>query len=227
MSDQEYIESVAKVSRSKGKEIALSDEPEIRIAPDKEKFDATLDASNNTNAITNSNNNQNSETNLMEQIRALNRKVETVSEVDPQVLANESRNVITQIEELRSRLSDPNVEIKNDYKRVLNNKLENVDSNLKIALEKAGLEYIPPDLLIENDITPVGKFLTLLTNGQENLKSLGSELQTYAGSEKQLNPANLMMIQIKVNYVQQEIEFFSSLLNKALESTKTIMNVQV
>lgn len=223
MSDE--IESIAKVSRSKSsKEIAISDEPETRVAPNKDKFDSALDASY-TNPVTS--NKEVSEVNLMEQIRSLNRKVETVTNVDPQTLANESRNVISQIEDLRARLSDPNVEIKNDYKRVLNHKLENVDSNLRIALEKAGVDYIPPDLMLESDTTPVKKFLTLLTNGQENLKSLGTELSNYAATEKQMSPASLMMVQLKVNYVQQEIEFFSSLLNKALESVKTIMNVQV
>jgi hypothetical protein len=44
---------------------------------------------------------------------------------------------------------------------------------------------------------------------------------------KQFTAADMLAMQIKVGYVQQEIEFFTSLLNKALESTKTIMNVQV
>jgi len=43
----------------------------------------------------------------------------------------------------------------------------------------------------------------------------------------QLSPATMLLIQIKVGYIQQEIELFTSMLNKALESTKTIMNVQV
>ena len=43
----------------------------------------------------------------------------------------------------------------------------------------------------------------------------------------QITPANMLAIQMKMGYVQQQIELFTSLLNKALESTKTIMNVQV
>jgi hypothetical protein len=37
----------------------------------------------------------------------------------------------------------------------------------------------------------------------------------------------MLRIQLKVGYITQEVEFFTAVLNKALESTKTIMNVQV
>jgi hypothetical protein len=46
-------------------------------------------------------------------------------------------------------------------------------------------------------------------------------------NNKEITPANMLRIQMKVSYMQQEIEFFTAVLNKALESTKTIMNVQV
>jgi hypothetical protein len=37
----------------------------------------------------------------------------------------------------------------------------------------------------------------------------------------------MLAMQVKVGFVQQEMEFFTGMLNKALESTKTLMNVQV
>ena len=229
MSDEESIEAVSKISRNAGskKIVDMSQLNEIRVPPNKEKFDASMQTQMDP-AVAQVKKPEVSETSLIEEMRALNRKVDGVGNIEPQQLADQSKNVIAQLEDIKARLSDPQVEIKDDYKRILKNKLEHIDGNLKIALEKAGVEYVPPEVMLnlENN-TPVKRFLGLLTDGQDKLKALGGELQVFADTDKHINPASLLMIQIKVNYIQQEIEFFTSLLNKALESTKTIMNVQV
>lgn len=224
----EPVEGIARVFKSKGPSqiAAIMDQPEIRIPPDKEKFDAAMQQVNLVDKVPEVS--EVSQVSLMDQIKALNTKVRTASEIDPQELADQSKGVIAEIQDLRTRLSSPDLEANKEFKRVLTNKLENLDGDLRTALQKAGLEYVPPQLaILGEDVSPVRKFLALLTNGQENLKSLGGELQMMAASDKQTNPADLLMIQVKVNYIQQEMEFFTSLLNKALESTKTIMNVQV
>lgn len=224
MSDEEQIERVGKITRNKGTN-PLADAQQItqRVEPNREKFEESLrtDTSNQARKVEP---NQNS---LMDEVRALNRQVNNANKADPVQLADQSRGVIAQIEDIKGRLADPSLEIKGDYKRILRNKLEHIDENLKIALEKAGLEYLPPEILEGPGNTPVERFLGMLSNGQDQLKSLGGELAAIGGNQTHISPANLLMVQIKVNYIQQELEFFTSLLNKALESTKTIMNVQV
>jgi hypothetical protein len=44
---------------------------------------------------------------------------------------------------------------------------------------------------------------------------------------KEISPANMLRIQMKVGYIQQEVEFFTAVLNQALQATKTVFNVQV
>jgi hypothetical protein len=114
----------------------------------------------------------------------------------------------------------------------MRNKLEHVDTNIRIALSKAGVETKE---LAHPGVTPVGapsqnpisRFLGLLTDGQYKLQTLATEVDRWHLNKQEINPATMLAVQIKVNYITQELEFFSSLLNKALESTKTIMNVQV
>lgn len=226
MSDEEQIEAITKISSKDGSK-KIAEFPVERVPPNKEKFDAAMQNAEIQTAQVKAPPATN-ETSLIDEMRFLNRHVDNVTQTDPRELADQSKGVIARIEEIKGQLSDPELEIKGDFKRILRNKLEHIDGNLKIALEKAGIPYVPPEVAVnlENN-TPIKRFLGLLTGGQEHLKSLGSELELFANGDKNLNPARLMMIQIKVNYVQQEIEFFSSLLNKALESAKTIMNVQV
>ena len=75
---------------------------------------------------------------------------------------------------------------------------------------------------------PIEKFMGLLTHSQGQLETLTQDLKEMATmSTNQLNPATMLLVQVKVNHISQQIELFTSLLNKVLESTKTIMNVQV
>ncbi len=223
MSSNEAIEKIGKITRNKGPN-PLADVQQLpgeKVQADRDKFEQSLraDTSNQPRKVEHNS--------LMDEVRALGRQANNVDRADPTQLAEQSRGVIAQIEEIKHRLSDPNLEIKGDYKRILRNKLEHIDDNLKVALDKAGLDYIPPELMDGTSKTPVERFLNLLTSGQDKLKTLGGDLAEMSANNASISPANLLMVQVKVNSIQQELEFFTSLLNKALESTKTIMNVQV
>ena len=83
-----------------------------------------------------------------------------------------------------------------------------------------------------NPIVPkenvISRFLGLLTDGQYRMQNIAQAVNFMASdTTREINPAKLLLIQIKVGQIQQELEFFAAVLNKALESTKTIMNVQV
>jgi hypothetical protein len=76
-------------------------------------------------------------------------------------------------------------------------------------------------------MSPIDRFLGMLTHSQTQLQSLASDVVKLQGPDGNITPANMLLIQIKVGHISQEIELFTSMLNKALESTKAIMNVQV
>lgn len=111
-------------------------------------------------------------------------------------------------------------------------KLQHIDSSLRSALGIVGSEVsgaqVPPAASDATGQGPLVKFLNYLTHGDRQLKGVVGEISKLEelGPEK-LSPAKLMAVQIKLTYVQQELEFFTNVLNKALESTKTIMNVQI
>jgi NADH dehydrogenase/NADH:ubiquinone oxidoreductase subunit G len=163
---------------------------------------------------------------LMEEVRNLNQKVDQVTRATHKDLADQANGLVAQIDELKTKLATPNLELKSSVQNLLRNKLTHIDESLKIALSKAGVEYKPPTKVTGVE-TPIERFLGYLTDAQYQLGNLGNEVQSLANKKGGLSPAAMLAIQIKVGYVSQEIEFFTSLLNKALESTKTIMNVQV
>ena len=137
------------------------------------------------------------------------------------------------ITEIKETLQSPDVNIKSSYQSLLENKLSHIDENLKVALEKVGVEYQEPIAAAaptENGVqNAIQKFLGFLSNSQSRLQNVADEVGQYRDkmNTKGVSPGDMLAVQLKVSYVQQELELFANLLNKALESVKTVMNVQI
>lgn len=164
---------------------------------------------------------------LMDEVRNLNIRVDRFAHVNPKDLVAQADEVVKQIDTIKSKLTTPDLELKPGTQTLLQNKLSHIDENLRVAMSKAGLEYHPTAHLDNKTVNPIERFLGFLTSGQSQLASLSNEVNQMHLNNKEISPANMLRIQMKVGYITQEIEFFTAVLNKALESTKTIMNVQV
>jgi len=171
-------------------------------------------------------------TSLMDAVRNLNTAPgKTTGRVASyESLVAQTQEAITKIDEVKKTLESPNITIKKSAQQILQNKLTHINESLEIALSRAGVELNPADIKGEAKVpatNPIERFLGFLTDGQYKLQNLGDELAQIEKDNKQLSPVNLLAIQVKVGQIQQELELFSSLLNKALESIKTVMNIQV
>jgi hypothetical protein len=163
----------------------------------------------------------------LDEVSKLNKNVNNISKTSPENIKSQAKGVISQMENVKTQLSHAGSDIKPSYQTLLRNRLTHIDDSLKIALNKAGVEYTPPTAATgAGSSNPIHKFLGYLTNSQHQLENLNVAIDQFSGSG-QINPANMLAIQVKMGYVSQQMELFTSLLNKALESTKTIMNVQV
>lgn len=222
---QEKIEKIEEIGETRASNPAMEQaEPEVRVAPNKELFDSLLAKPQEVEPASGRKIDTNSSS-LIDEVSQMGRRVDQV-QTSPQLLVAQSQEVITKIEELKEKLSTPNLEIKDSTKSALRNKLLHIDENLRIALDKAGIEYTPP-VASATPQTPIERFLGLLTNGQKNMDSLAQNVQAIHANGKEISLGTMLLLQTKVNAVQQQLEFFTNVLNKALESTKTIMNVQV
>lgn len=201
-----------------------------RLPPNKDHFDTLVNHSQEQKSTRTAVSDQIepvSKSSLMDEVRNLNIRVDRFSKVTPKDLVAQADEVVKQIDTIKSKLATPDLELKPATQTLLQNKLSHIDENLRVALSKAGLEYNPSTHLENKTVNPIDRFLGFLTNGQTQLASLGNEVNQMHLNNKEISPANMLRIQMKVGYITQEIEFFTAVLNKALESTKTIMNVQV
>lgn len=240
MATEKSLEKIEEVKKVKGtdKPIVPEDlqeaQEQTRVPPDKERFDSLMTQQTSTDQRKTTTGNvvedkvdPVTKSSLMDEVRNLNQRVDGFTKVTPTQLVAQANEVINHIESIKHKLSTPNLEIKPGTQSLLQNKLVHIDENLRVALSKAGVEYTPPAQADNKLVNPIERFLGFLTNGQEQLKTISNEVEFMHLNRKEITPANMLRIQIKVGYIQQEIEFFTAVLNKALESTKTIMNVQV
>lgn len=229
------IAAIGKVGSTseKSKIVEEAIDPAVRIPPDREHFDGLM--KQDTEKVpsfvnTSSGSGRTEGVSLMDQIREINTKVDRVSKASPDTIVAQASEVIKQIEEVKTKLAVPGVEIKGSVQTLMNNKLTHIDESLKVALNRAGVEYTPQVAAApatSNLAGPIEKFIGLLTHGQYQMQHLSQEVSKMGGANANFTPADMLAIQIKVGYVQQEIELFTNILNKSLESIKTIMNVQI
>lgn len=148
-----------------------------------------------------------------------------LEKINPETIRTQAKETIAQIDQVKSQLSQAK-EIKPSYQTLLQNRLTHIDDNLKIALSKVGVEQKTSAVGRVEGNSPVHRFIDMLTGTQSQLEKFQSTVGQL-DPKQMMSPAELLTIQLKMNYIQQQVELFTNLLNKALESTKTIMNVQV
>jgi len=226
---EDKVEKISSVSSSDKKAVdeISHDSPDALIEVKKEHFDTLMTQERKQPFIAPASSvDASRKPSLMEEISNFNNKVDTASRSDPKNIAVQATELVAQMDELKNKLSTPNLEIKGSVQNLLQSKLTHIDESLKIALNKAGVEYVAP-VAQKNLSTPIERFLGFLTSAQAGLEGLGNDVERMSLVKGQISPADMLAVQVKVGYIQNEIEFFTALLNKALESTKTIMNIQV
>lgn len=221
------IEKIEKVTEKSPTKDLENFEPETRLAPNREHFDSLM-----TNRVdfevghsrkVSSTDNDKS---IVSEVAKIERMADQAQRSKPQQLIAQAQDAITKITELKEKLRTPDLDIKKSIQTELSNKLSHIDENLRVAMSKTGVEYKPPIDTSKSQST-IDRFLGLLTDGQDKLNNLTNDLARMDVVGERFSPATMIVLQVKVGAMQQEIEFFTALLNKALESTKTIMNVQV
>jgi hypothetical protein len=226
----ESIEKIEKIDKIEKKSLDVETQPiesveEKRGTADTQRFDSLMQQQKAQEVAQQQQTQQETKVTPIEESSKSQNRTDYSTNVSPLEIIDDTKQIIAQIDQIKSTLSTPNLQLKNSVQDVLRNKLTHIDENIKIALTKAGGEYqeSPSQTGVTN---PIEKFLGLLTHGQSQLVSLNADIAALQGGNN-LSPGAMLALQIKVGHIQQEIEFFASCLNKSLESFKTLMNVQV
>jgi len=67
----------------------------------------------------------------------------------------------------------------------------------------------------------------MVADGQQQLNSAATQLRNLNSSGQEINAGEMLLIQVKLQKAQQELDYTSVLLGKAVELVRTILNVQI
>lgn len=143
-----------------------------------------------------------------------------------QTLLSQTTNAKDTLGEIEKNLQTPNLKFKKSQSDLLQNKLTDANDHLRSANERMGAN-VPDEKEVSQNADPVTRFLGLVTDGQSKLFEAHDQLQNLNSSGTELQPGDMLLIQIKLSQAQQEIEYSSVLLNKVVDSLKQIINIQI
>ena len=141
---------------------------------------------------------------------------------------NLAHNTMTTVQ---TQLSNPDLKLKASQKYLVNNKLSDANANLRAANAKMGIA--PKENREEINATsgksgPIAQhLLRYVTDGLDQLEAAKKQLSSISAQGANLSPAEFMLVQLKMNKAQQELDFTSAVLGKSIEGFKSIMNVQI
>lgn len=131
------------------------------------------------------------------------------------------------IGEVQNQLSYPDLKLKSSQKFVVKNKLSDVNDSLRAANAKLGTPGADGPSVSSGATGPLARYLDYVADGMNQLESAKQQIAALKTKGTSMNPADYLLIQIKMNKAQQELDFTTVLLSKAVDDFKTMMNVQL
>lgn len=143
-------------------------------------------------------------------------------------LQTQAQDISTRIANLHNVLSTYHNQYPNQTFNPLSSNLidkhtDRTTNALNFLAEKLRVQQFQPEKKLP-ETSNVVHFLNYLTGGQDQLKGLQNAL-AHAPSGS-ITPAALMTLQLKMNTVQQQIEFFTVIIGKGADDIKNVMNIQ-
>ncbi len=128
--------------------------------------------------------------------------------------------------DIQQQLQTKNLKLKQSQKYLLSNKLSDANSYIRSAAGKVGVDTgEPPSKLTRQ--SPISRFLALVADGQNQIDSSQQQIAQMTKGGKKMSAGDYLLVQVKLSKAQQELEYTSVLLSKAVDDVKMLFNIQI
>jgi hypothetical protein len=141
-------------------------------------------------------------------------------------LQEQAKIASSQLGDVATQLKTPKLKLKQSTKYLLKNKLKAANAHIMSASTKLGAKELAEGELPKG-AGPIQRFLNLVTSGQNQLQEAQNMMSNLASKGQEISPGDMLLIQIKLSKAQQQIQFSSMLLGKAMDDLKLMMNIQL
>ena len=125
---------------------------------------------------------------------------------------------------VQNKLNTKDLRLTNSQKHLVRNKLSNTSTYLRAVNAKLGVDTPP---MPPHTGGPIEKFLSYVQDGENQMNAAKQKLMQIKSDGSNMSPADMMLIQIKMNQAQLEISYTSTLLGKVISSLTQILNTQL
>jgi len=140
-------------------------------------------------------------------------------------LALQAKNAQDGLGIIGQKLTTPNLKLKRAQSHLLRNKLQDANTYIRSAGAKLGVDA--PPMKPPAGGSPVDRFIAYVNDGQEQLLAVNQKLKDMAAHGDELRPGDFLLVQVKMNLAQQEIEYSSTMLGKVIDSFNKVMSIQL
>lgn len=123
------------------------------------------------------------------------------------------------------QLNDQNLKLKRPQNHLVRQKLSDANAHVRAAAAKLGIqiqEGKPP-----SGLSALSRFIAMVNDGQNQLLQVQEQLKKMAAHGANINPGEMLSIQVKMGLAQQEIQYTSTLLGKVIQSVTQLLNQQL
>lgn len=140
-------------------------------------------------------------------------------------ISEQARNAQDSLGTVEKQLKDKNLKLKRSQSHLIRQKLGDANTHIRAAGSKLGVQT--GEAKTPGGLSGVARFIAMVNDGQDQLMQVQDQLKKMSANGEQLNPGEMMSIQVKMGLAQQEIEYSSTLLSKVIQSLTQIINTQL
>lgn len=126
---------------------------------------------------------------------------------------------------VEDQLKNKNLKLKRSQSHLVRQKLGDANNYIRAAGSKLGLNLSEGKM--PAGLSGVARFIAMINDGQNQLAEVQAQLKKMASQGANVNPGEMMSVQVKMGLATQEIEYTSTLLGKVISSVTQLMNTQL
>jgi hypothetical protein len=129
--------------------------------------------------------------------------------------------------DIKSELHKKGLKLKASDKYLIRKKLTNANEHISAAAKHVGVDTQNFDAKLNRSKNPIARFLSMVSDGQNQMLQAANTIKNMNVNGQSINPSQLLLVQIKLQKAQQELNYTSTILGNATSMIKTIFSVQV
>jgi len=137
-------------------------------------------------------------------------------------------NVSASLGDIKTKLSTDGLKLKNSEQYLVRKKLTTAHDHIKGAAKKLGVEQDDEsfDEKLNKSRNPLARFLSMVSDGQQQMVQAAETIKNLNATGS-LTTGDMLLVQVKLNQAQQELNYTSTLLGNATSMIKTLFNIQI